>query len=102
MAGIGKMMKQAQKMQQRIGAIQKELEDREIDVSSGGGAIQIKVNGHGRFLSLQLDPEFLKEDKAFVEETLLAAIQEATDKAKAFSESEMQKATAGFNIPGLM
>lgn len=101
MAGVGKMLKQAQKMQQRIESLQKELAEREIDVSSGGGAIQIKVNGQGQFLSLQLDPEFLKEDKAFVEETLLAAIQEAAAKAKEESESQMQKATAGFNMPGM-
>lgn len=101
MAGVGKMLKQAQKMQQRIEALQKELAEREIEVSSGGGAIQIKINGQGQFLGLQLDPEFLKEDKAFVEETLLAAIQEAATKAKEESEGEMQKATAGFSMPGL-
>lgn len=101
MVGVGKMLKQAQKMQQRIEQIQKELAERIIEVSSGGGAIQIKVNGQGQFLSIDLDPDFLKEDKAFVQETLLAAIQEAADKAKAASESEMQKATAGFGLPGM-
>lgn len=101
MAGVGKMLKQAQKMQQRIESLQKELAEREIEVSSGGGAIQIKVNGQGQFLALQLDPEFLKEDKAFVEETLLAAIQEAAAKAKEESDTQMQKATAGFNMPGM-
>lgn len=101
MAGVGKMLKQAQKMQQRIESLQKELAEREIEVSSGGGAVQIKVNGQGQFLGLQLDPEFLKEDKEFVEETLLAAIQEAAAKAKEESDSQMQKATAGFNMPGM-
>lgn len=101
MVGVGKMLKQAQKMQQRIEQIQKELAERVIEVSSGGGAIQIKVNGQGQFLTIDLDPEFLKEDKGFVEETLLAAIQEAADKAKAASEAEMQKATAGFGLPGM-
>lgn len=101
MAGVGKMLKQAQKMQQRIAALQEELAAKVIDVSSGGGAIQIKISGQGEFLGLELDPEFLKEDKEFVEETLLAAIQEAATKAKEASETEMQKATAGFNMPGL-
>lgn len=101
MAGVGKMLKQAQKMQQRIEALQKELAERVLDVSSGGGAIQIKINGQGQFLGLELDPEFLKEDKTFVEETILAAIQEAATKAKETGEAEMQKATAGFSMPGL-
>lgn len=101
MAGVGKMLKQAQKMQQRIGELQQELAEREIEVSSGGGAIQVKISAQGQFLGLKLDPEFLKEDPAFVEETLLAAIQEAAAKAKEESDAEMQKATAGFNMPGM-
>lgn len=101
MAGVGKMLKQAQKMQQQIEAIQKGLADKEIKVSSGGGAIEVTINGQGEFLGLQLDPEFLKEDKTFVEETILAAIKEAAAKAKEAGDAEMQKATAGFNMPGL-
>jgi nucleoid-associated protein EbfC len=101
MVGVGKMLKQAQKMQQRIEQIQQDLANRVIEVSSGGGAIQIKINGQGQFLSVELDPEFLKEDKAFVQETLLSAIQEAAGKAKAVGEAEMQKATAGFGLPGM-
>lgn len=101
MAGVGKMLKQAQKMQQRIEALQQELAEREIQVSSGGGAIQITVNGQGQFLALQLDPEFLKEDKTFVEETLLAAMQEAAAKAKEENDAQMKKATAGFSMPGM-
>lgn len=101
MVGVGKMLKQAQKMQERIGQIQEDLAARVIEVSSGGGAIQVQINGQGQFISVQLDPEFLKEDKAFVEETLLAAIQEAAAKAKETSEAEMKKATAGFSMPGM-
>lgn len=88
-------------MQQRIEGLQKELADQVIEVSSGGGAVQIKINGQGQFLELQLDPEFLKEDKEFVEETLLGAVQEAAAKAKEESDSRMQKATAGMNLPGM-
>lgn len=101
MAGVGKMLKQAQKMQQQIESIQQELAEKEIVVSSGGGAVEIKVNGQGHFLGLQFDPEFLKEDKSFVEETVLAAVQEAAVKAKEVGDEEMKKATAGFNMPGM-
>jgi len=102
MAGVGKMLKQAQKMQQRIEAVQQELAEKEIDVTSGGGAILIRISGSGRFLAVKFDPEFLKEDQTFIEESVLAALQEASDRAKAVSEEMMQKATAGFNLPGLM
>lgn len=101
MAGVGKILKQAQKMQQRIEEAQLELAGKEIEVTSGGGAITIRVTGQGKFVALKLDPDFLKEDTAFVAETLLAAFQEAADRAREASEEVMQKATAGFAMPGL-
>jgi len=102
MAGLGKLLKQAQKMQRGVEALQTQLDAHEIEVSSGGGAVQVKVNGNGRFLSLTLDPEFLKEEPAFVSETILSAIQDAAGQAKAYNEAEMQKVTSGFSMPGLM
>lgn len=101
MAGVGKLLKQAQKMQRQIEELQKSLEARELDISSGGGAVQVKINGAGKFLALKLDPEFLKEDPKLIEETLLNAVQEAATKAKALNDSEMQRVSAGFQMPGL-
>ena len=96
------MLKQAAKMQRQIDGLQAELEKHEIEVTSGGGAVAIKINGQGKFLSMTLDPEFLKEDAAFVQETVLAAVQEAATKAKEYNEAEMQKITSAFQMPGLM
>lgn len=101
MAGVGKLLKQAQKMQRQMEEMQKTLETRELDISSGGGAVQVKINGAGKFLALKLDPEFLKEDPKLVEETILGAVQEASTKAKALGESEMQRISAGFQMPGM-
>lgn len=101
MAGVGTLLKQAKKMQQKIEEMQKSLEAREIDVSSGGGAVQVKVNGAGKFLAVKLDPEFLKEDAKLVEETLLNAVREAAAKAKELNDSEMQRISAGFQMPGM-
>ena len=101
MAGVGKLLKQAQKMQKQIETMQASLETRIIDVSSGGGAVQIKVNGAGKFLALTLDPEFLKEDKKLIEETILNAVQEAAQKAKELNDTEMQRISSGFQMPGM-
>lgn len=101
MAGVGKLMKQAQKMQKQMTVIQEKLADQVIEVSSGGGAVQISINGQGEFQSFKLDPEFLKEEAEFVEETLLAAVQEAAAKAKATSEDAMAAVTGGMGgFPG--
>lgn len=102
MAGLGKLVKQAQKMQRGIEALQSQLEAKEFEIAAGGGAVKIKVNGTGKFLGLTLDPEFLKEDPKLVADTVLAAIQDAAKQSKEYNEAEMQKITGAFQMPGLM
>ena len=101
MAGVGKLLKQAQKMQRQMDELQKNLEARELDFSSGGGAVQVKINGSGKFLALKLDPEFLKEDAKLVADTVLSAVQEASTKAKELNDSEMQRISSAFQMPGM-
>jgi len=88
-------------MQRSIEALQAQLEAREIEVAAGGGAIKVKVAASGRFLALELDPEFLKEDAKVVSDAVLAAIQEASKQAKELNDSEMQKVTSAFQVPGV-
>ncbi len=104
MAGVGKLLKQAQKMQKQMEAVQQELSETILEVSSGGGAIQIKINGQGEFQDFKMDPEFLKEDAEFVGETVLAAIREAATKAKETSEEAMAAVSGGMTggLGGLM
>ena len=102
MAGVGKLLKQAQKMQRGIEALQTQLEAKEIDVTSGGGAVKIKINGAGKFTALTRDPEFLKEDPKLVSDTALAAVQDAAKQAKECNDAEMQKVTSAFQVPGFM
>jgi DNA-binding YbaB/EbfC family protein len=101
MAGLGKLVKQAEKMKRGIEALQAQLDAKELEVTSGGGAVKIKINGSGKFLSLVLDPEFLKEDPKLVGDTILAAVQDAAKQAKEYNEAEMQKITGAFQMPGL-
>jgi hypothetical protein len=102
MAGLGKLMKQAQKMQKGIEALQAQLEAKEIEITAAGGAVKVKVNGQGKFLALSLDPEFLKEDAKIVADTILAAVQDAAKQSKEYNEAEMQKVTGAFQLPGMM
>ncbi len=101
MAGVGKLLKQAQKMQRGIAEAQQQLAAERLEVSHGGGAIRVTVDGHGLVHGLTLDPEFLKEEKAVVEQALVLALQEASAKARALHEATMSKATAGFSLPGM-
>jgi DNA-binding YbaB/EbfC family protein len=101
MAGVGKLLKTAQKMQRSIETLQAELEAREIEVTAAGGAVKVKVSAAGKFVALSLDPEFLKEDSKVVSDTILAAVQDAGKQAKELNESEMQKVTSAFQMPGI-
>jgi DNA-binding YbaB/EbfC family protein len=101
MPGVGKLLKQAQKMQRSIEALQTQLEGREIEVAAGGGAVKVKVSASGKFLAIALDPEFLKEDAKTVSDTVLSAVQDAATQAKALHDAEMQKVTSSLQVPGL-
>jgi len=101
MAGVGKLLKQAQKMQKQIEGLQSQLDAKELEITSGGGAVKVKINGSGKFLGLTLDPEFLKEDAKVVSDTILGAIQDAAKQAKEQNDAEMQKVTAAFQMPGM-
>jgi len=101
MAGLGKFLKQAQKMQRQVESTQAEIEAKELEVTSGGGAVKIKINGAGKFLSLEVDPELLKEEASLVNDTLLAAVQDAAQQAKDYNDEKMKGATAGFQMPGM-
>ncbi len=101
MPGVGKLLKQAQKMQRSIEALQTQLEVKEIEVTAGGGAVRVKVSASGKFLAIALDPEFLKEDAKTVSDTVLSAVQDAATQAKTYHDAEMQKITSSLQVPGL-
>ena len=66
MAGVGKLLKQAQKMQKRIEALQAELAEKELEISGGGGAVVIKITASGEFRNITIDPELLKEEASLI------------------------------------
>lgn len=101
MAGVGKLLKQAQKMQKAMESVQAELENTEVEGSAAGGAVKATVSGQGSLKSLKIDPEFLKENVGDVETSIVAAVNDACQKAKTLSEEEMNKITGGFAMPGL-
>ncbi len=100
MAGVGKLLKQAQKMQKLMEEAQAKLSEEIIEVSGGGGAVSIKITGQGEFKDLKLDPEFLKEDSSFVSEAILQAVVDASQQAKKRSDDAMGSLTSGIQMPG--
>jgi DNA-binding YbaB/EbfC family protein len=101
MVGVGKLLKQAQKMQKKMEEAQELLSEEILEVSGGGGAVTVKINGQGEFQELSLDPDFLKENSDFVSEAILQAIRDASEKAKKRSEEAMADLSGGLQMPGL-
>lgn len=101
--GMGGMMKQAQKLQAKMAKVQQELAGKSVEGDAGGGMVRVTANGHQEVTAIKIDPEVVDpEDVEMLEDLVLAAIQQAREKAADMAEKEMQKATAGMIPPGMM
>ncbi len=99
---VNQMLKQAQKMQEQITALQAELEEREFSASVGGGAVEITINGKRQVLKLNIKPEVVDpEDVETLQDLVMSAFNEAVRVLDEESDAEMQKVTGGVSIPGL-
>lgn len=97
------MMKQVQKMQEDMAALQSELEEREYEVSAGGSMVTVKINGKREILHMDIQPDIVDpDDIETLADVITAAVNEAIKKVDTTSESEMQKLTGGLNIPGIL
>ncbi len=102
MSSIGKLMKQAARMQQQVEQIQEGLAQRTVEASSGGGAVKVVAKCDGTLASVRIDPQAVNpSDAQLLEDMILTAANQALNQAKEISTAEMGKVTAGFNLPGL-
>ena len=96
------MIKQAQKMQEDMAALQADLDAREYDISAGGGMVELKINGKKEILSLTIKPEIVDpDDVETLEDIVVAAVNEGIKRVESTNESEMQKLTGSIGMPGL-
>ena len=101
MSSLGKMMKQAQKMQQQMEQVQAQLATRTVEATSGGGAVKVAAKCDGTLATVKIDPQALNpSDAQLLEDMILAAANQALSQAKDIANSEMGKVTAGLNLPG--
>jgi nucleoid-associated protein EbfC len=102
MTNIMKMMKQAQEMQAKMARLEEELAKEEFDVSSGGGAVTVRMNGKQQLLKLTVREDVFKEgDRGMLEDLIVAAVNEAQDKAGQLAKERMAAITGGLKLPGL-
>jgi len=105
MAGPGDMsslLKQAQGLQRRIQETERDLAERILEGSSGGGAVKVYINGAQEIQAVKISPEAVDpDDVETLEDLVTAAVRQAASAAKALREAEMAKVTGGMNLPGM-
>ena len=103
MSSIGKLMKQAARIQRQMEDVQNALAARTVEKTSGGGVVKVVARCDGTLASIKIDPQAVNpSDVQLLEDMVLTAANSALSEAKEISTAEMGKVTQGFNIPGLV
>ena len=101
---FSKMMKQAQKMQEKMMQIQEELATKTVEATSGGGMVTAVVNGRHELVALTIERDVVDPgDIEMLQDLIVAAVNEGVRKAQEMAQEEMGRVTGGLNlnIPGL-
>ncbi|MCQ2449469.1 MAG: YbaB/EbfC family nucleoid-associated protein [Clostridia bacterium] len=99
---MNQMLKQAQKMQEDMAALQEDLDNREYTAAAGGGMIEVTVDGKHQIKALKIKPEAVDpDDVEMLEDLITVAVNEAISNAAKTAEEEMGAITGGMNLPGL-
>ena len=99
---IQQLARQAQKLQDDMEAVSKELEVKEYEAAAGGGAVKVTVTGKMELTKVEISPEVVDpEDVEMLEDLLVAAVNEGMRKIDEMTEAEMGKLTGGMKMPGM-
>jgi len=100
MVNIGNMMKQAQELQKKMSEAQEKLKSIEVEGSSGGGLVKVLSSAKGEIKKISIDDSLMKkEEKEITEDLILAAINDAKEKAEIAAQEEMKNITGGLALP---
>jgi hypothetical protein len=102
MGNLGGMMKQAMEMKSKMEEMKNKLGDERVEASSGGGMVNVVMNGRFELVSLTIDPEIAGQEQLEELEVMVkAAVNEGVRKVQELVQSRMEEVTGGLNIPGL-
>jgi DNA-binding YbaB/EbfC family protein len=102
LSNLGTILKQAQQIGGQMGKLTEEMKNRRVTGSAGGGMVEIEVNGLMDVLSCKIDPAVLAGgDREFLEDLIVAAVNQAIGKGKQMHADAMRDLTGGISLPGL-
>jgi len=103
MAGLGDLMKQAQRLKAEMERLQAEAASKTVEGSAGGGMVTVVANGKGEVLSVKIDPEVARgEDLEMLQDLVTAAANDALRRARDLLAQEVSRLTGGLSLPGLL
>lgn len=98
------MMRKLQQFQADSAKMEEELNAREYEVSSGGGAVSVKIRGTKELIGIHIDPDLVRDaqnEPEMLEDLLVAAVNQAVETVEKNNAEEMGKLTAGLNLPNI-
>jgi DNA-binding YbaB/EbfC family protein len=98
-AGLGNILKQAQKMQEDLQKAQERLAQEEVTGESGGGMVSVTMNGKHEVRRVQIDPALLADDREMLEDLVAAAVNDAVHRVSAKMQENMASLTSGLSLP---
>jgi hypothetical protein len=97
---IGKLMKQAQALQEKMGALREEMEGLRVDGVAGGGLVTVTLDGTGAMRGAKIDPSLMKPgEEEILEDLIVAAHANARTKVETEAQARMKDATGGLELP---
>jgi DNA-binding YbaB/EbfC family protein len=100
MTDFSKILDKAKELEAKMKESQERIKQIEVVGVSGGDSAKVTLNGEGEMVKLEISPETIKEEKAIIEDLIVAAYNNAKVQLKSKTSEEISKATSGFGIPG--
>lgn len=96
---LGKLMQQAQKMQERMQQAQEEMARMEVEGAAGGGMVQVTMTGRHEVRRVQIDDSLMDDDREMLEDLIAAAVNDAVQKVDAAQKEHYEGLASGMNLP---
>jgi DNA-binding YbaB/EbfC family protein len=100
MTDFSKILDKAKELEAQMKKSQEKIKNIEVEGISGDNSVKVILNGEGEMVKLEISPETIKEEKAIIEDLIVAAYNNAKVQLKSKTSEEISKATSGFGIPG--
>jgi len=97
---FSKILDKAKELEAQMKKSQEKIKNIEVEGISGANSVKVILNGEGEMVKLEISPETIKEEKAIIEDLIVAAYNNAKVQLKSKTSEEISKATSGFGIPG--